>query len=79
MRGQGSGDLLFDPEIEKIAKRNRKKTRETRKQQQQQQVSISISQEVISEEMGDQSPPRRTLGDFGRSTNIQILPVAYIR
>ena len=27
--------------------------------------------------MGDQSPPRRTLGDFGRSTNLQILSVAY--
>ena len=55
MRGTVNPDtLLFDPEIEKTARENRRRTRAQRE----------IPQLLEEEIMADQPPPRRTLGDY---------------
>ncbi|GAU52000.1 hypothetical protein TSUD_418040, partial [Trifolium subterraneum] len=80
MRGNAQGKLLYDPEIEKTAKKNRKAARLARetaritntaeKQSDTEVSTITLDDEIRT--MGDENPPPpppsvRTLGDYGQN------------
>ncbi|GAU50532.1 hypothetical protein TSUD_369590 [Trifolium subterraneum] len=78
MRGNAQGKLLYDPEIEKTAKKNRKAARlaretarltNTAEKQSDTEVSSPITSDDEISTMGDENPPpppppERTLGDY---------------
>ncbi|MCI29260.1 hypothetical protein A2U01_0050469, partial [Trifolium medium] len=82
MRGTLSGELQFDPKIEKTARANRKVVRQAKQaarlatlEQPSQEGEEDTSSSYISEEeqieMAEVNPPpppppRRTLGDYGQ-------------
>ncbi|MCI43527.1 hypothetical protein A2U01_0064764, partial [Trifolium medium] len=78
-RGESSGALLFDPEIEKTAKANRKKAKQATRLanlEQSTQVEEDFSSPNFSVEPMEEEnvvppppPPRRTLGDYGQRNN----------
>ena len=60
-------DLLFNPEIEKTARANRKEAKLRKQREQTSPTEESSVQPAVTEIMGENPPPpRRTLGDFGR-------------
>ncbi|GAU30099.1 hypothetical protein TSUD_55830 [Trifolium subterraneum] len=81
MRGNAQGKLLYDPEIEKTAKKNRKTARLAREttrltnnaeKQSDTEVSSTITSDDEIRTMGDKNPPPppppvRTLGDYGQN------------
>ncbi|KAK2435247.1 hypothetical protein QL285_020322 [Trifolium repens] len=81
MRGNAQGELLYDPEIEKTAKKNRKAARlaretarlaNTAEEQSDTEVSSPITSDDEVSTMGDENPPpppppERTLGDYGQN------------
>ncbi|MCH83187.1 nucleobase-ascorbate transporter 11-like, partial [Trifolium medium] len=82
MRKTGPSELQFDPEIEKTARANRKAAKEallasrleatssgTQICQEQNFSNMEEEQEVLVHEQPPPSPPRRTLGDYGRRDN----------
>ncbi|GAU48567.1 hypothetical protein TSUD_137520 [Trifolium subterraneum] len=74
-------ELLFDPEIEKTAKANRKAVRlarqaarlasGTRETSKEESSSSHTSDEETKNMAGVVQPPRRTLGDYGQETDSQ--------
>lgn len=79
MRGTTSAHLLFDPEIERTARANRKATRTRRRRERRARATReeTVPETPVVEEMGDQ-PIRRTLGDYGNTErNRQRLPIAH--
>ncbi|PNY08906.1 hypothetical protein L195_g005444 [Trifolium pratense] len=85
MRGKAPEELLFDPEIEKTAKANRKATKLAKEAASQAHFEQELSEEEVSSssffpeeeliEMEEEHvvppppPPRRTLGDYGQRNN----------
>ncbi|MCI39493.1 hypothetical protein A2U01_0060725, partial [Trifolium medium] len=85
MRGKAPEELLFDPEIEKTAKANRKATKLAKEAASQAHFEQELSEEevlsssfVVEEELIEMEeehivppppPPRRTLGDYGQRNN----------
>ncbi|GAU46577.1 hypothetical protein TSUD_402660 [Trifolium subterraneum] len=81
MRGNAQGKLLYDPEIEKTAKKNRKAARLARETAQltntaEKQSDTEVSSPITSDDeistMGDENPPpppppERTFGDYGKN------------
>ncbi|GAU47100.1 hypothetical protein TSUD_403320 [Trifolium subterraneum] len=81
MQGTSSSGLLFDPEIEKTARANRKAVRQAREAEkllaslgehfEEVQTNTDEEQFDMSEEQANPPvpPPRRTLGDYGQRNN----------
>ncbi|XP_061370538.1 uncharacterized protein LOC133313218, partial [Gastrolobium bilobum] len=68
MRGTiNPNSLLFDPELEKTIRKNRKTARQ-RKLQERGESSVTIQEEVMEE--NHRPPPHRTLGDYMTPTVI---------
>ncbi|CAJ2634893.1 unnamed protein product [Trifolium pratense] len=73
MRGQASAELLFDAEIEKTARANRKEARlrKLKEKEENSEVNFDTDEQVHEEvnEMADDNPPpppvERLLGDYG--------------
>ncbi|PNX57313.1 hypothetical protein L195_g050337, partial [Trifolium pratense] len=80
-------ELLFDPEIEKTAKANRKAARLAREAARLASVAPNISEEEISSPdvpddeanimAADPPPPLRTLGDYGQRNNGELANLGF--
>ncbi|MCI43746.1 hypothetical protein A2U01_0064984, partial [Trifolium medium] len=91
MRGKAQGELLYDSEIEKTARANRKAVREAARlakfshEESEEEVSSLHTSDDETSIMGDANqqppppPPERTLGDYGqnngRNVNLGFQPV----
>jgi hypothetical protein len=93
MRGKASEALLFDPEIEKTAKANRKATKLAKEVASQAYLERETSEEEISssshfseeepiemeghQEANPPVQPRRTLGDYGQPNDVGVANLGF--
>lgn len=70
MRGKSTANLLYDPEVERTCRSNRKQAKERKQQQKNQQKEISSSAQGKEEKVmaGNGEGNRRTLGDYANHT-----------
>ncbi|MCI28073.1 hypothetical protein A2U01_0049273, partial [Trifolium medium] len=93
MQGESSGALLFDLEIEKTAKANRKKAKEAKQAARLANIEQLTSEEEVSSSsyFSEEEPiemeghqqanppvaPRRTLGDYGQPNDVGVANLGF--